>query len=580
MLYQKFALFIIIIGVFTISTIPSDVFGHGLGGDQAPPISFGDMEVTVRTQLSPSDITVGEISSANLQVRFFDTITDENLNKVTYRVELWQGDDLLAGHFFYDEDGRLDIKLKPQSGCDEPLPKDCTIYHGSEHVSAPGAIFVQGAECNDDNLDFCGRATIMGPIFVKGGLYQINVDIEAATSPKTLLSERLEYETFVSVAQEQDFFFQTANAEIPVIIKTYYDDIGNFEFDQSDNAISFDMPFDWTPDYVDLVPIVHEEIRVPTTFTPYAEGRQFKGYVNGVEIDSRSLLVDPYSTTFPDKTIVHFLVTNDELERINQELGTSNHDNKKMDFRLVPLDTVLSSSTEFYLVDPTTSQPIPTTVKILWDEDYGAGDKVPFKIVFFDENRDLIRDMRYTILFLDENGQELERFSGDDPQNPGIVAIEGMDVQKIRIPSQGEYRIDILAFGTGLDYDPKYAGIGSGIVEIGSSSPKEITAAPEVQPSTPKMESSAIPPWIKNTAEWWVDGTIDDDSFIQGIQFLIKEDILKIPPTVQGSSSDSNSIPSWIKNTAEWWVDGTIDDNSFIQGIQFLIKEGIIKIQS
>ncbi len=32
-----------------------------LEGDQAPPISFGDMEVTVRTQLSPSDITVGEI---------------------------------------------------------------------------------------------------------------------------------------------------------------------------------------------------------------------------------------------------------------------------------------------------------------------------------------------------------------------------------------------------------------------------------------------------------------------------------------------------------------------------------------
>ena len=39
-----------------ISTIPiiiPNAFAHGLGGDQAEPLSFGDMEVTVRTQLDP-----------------------------------------------------------------------------------------------------------------------------------------------------------------------------------------------------------------------------------------------------------------------------------------------------------------------------------------------------------------------------------------------------------------------------------------------------------------------------------------------------------------------------------------------
>jgi hypothetical protein len=43
-------------------------------------------------------------------------------------------------------------------------------------------------------------------------------------------------------------------------------------------------------------------------------------------------------------------------------------------------------------------------------------------------------------------------------------------------------------------------------------------------------------------------------------------------------SSVSAEVPSWIKNNAGWWADGTIDDDSFIQGIQFLIKEGILKI--
>ncbi len=572
MLYQKFALFITIIGVFTISAVLPDAFGHGFGSDQAEPLTFGDMEVTVRTQLNPSDITVGEIDSANMQIRFFDTLTDENLDKVTYRIEVWQSGELLARNLFYDDDGRLDVKLKPKSGCDEIYLKDCTTYFGSEHVSAPGALYAQGAACTDDNLDICGRTTIQGPIFVKGGLYQITIDIEAATSPRIVLAERLSYDTFVSVAQEQDFFFQTANAEVPVVIKTYYDDVDNFKFDQSNNAISFDMPFDWSPDYVDLVQVVHEEVRVPKTFAPYAEGKQFKGYVNGVEIDQRALLNDPYS--YDDTNIVHFLISKSELQRINQALGPGNYDNKKMDLKLVPLDEVSKSSTEFYLVDTTNYQQVPTTVNISWDGNYGAGDEVPFEITFFDESRALIRDMRYAISFIDENDQELERFSGDDPQNPGIVATEGIDIQIIRIPSQGQYRIDILAYGTGLEYDPTYAGIGTGIVEIGSSLTQTTTPTPEVQPST------AVPSWIKNNAGWWAEGTIDDDSFVQAIQFLIKEDVLKIPPTTHGSSSGSNEIPSWIKNNAGWWAEGTIDDDSFVQAIQFLIKEGIMKIQS
>jgi len=562
----------VIIGIFTIPILLPNAFAHGLGGDQAEPLSFGDMEVTVRTELSPSDITVGDVDSANMQIRFFDTLTDENLDKVTYRIEVWQSGELLARNLFYDMDGRLDVKIKPQTGCNETNLHECSTYGGSEHVSAPGALFVHGADCTDDNLDICGRPSITGPIFVKGGLYKIRVDIEAATSPRTVLANLLSYETFVSVAQEQKFSIQTANAEeIPVIVKTYYDDVDNFEFDTSDNSISFDMPFDWSPDYVDLVQVVHEEVRVPKTFAPYAEGKQFKGYVNGVEIDQRALLNDPYS--YDDTNIVHFLITKNELVKINEKLGPDNYDNLQMDLKLVPLAEVSKSSTEFWLVDdPVNQNQIPTTVNISWDGNYGAGDDVPFEITFFDENRDLIKDIHYGITFIDmSNNQVLQSFTGDDPQSIGILSTEGIDVQKIYIQSQGQYRIDIQVLGTGLDYNPKYAGIGSGIIEIGPSSSETTQSVPKKTP---------IPGWIKNNAEWWAAGQIDDNSFVQGIQFLIKEDVLKIPPTTQGSDSGSNDIPEWIKNNAGWWAEGAIDDDSFIQGIQFLIKEGIMRIQS
>jgi hypothetical protein len=108
--------------------------------------------------------------------------------------------------------------------------------------------------------------------------------------------------------------------------------------------------------------------------------------------------------------------------------------------------------------------------------------------------------------------------------------------------------------------------------------PGEGVVIEEPEPDTEPAPTTKIPEWIKNNAGWWAEGQIDDNSFVQGIQFLIKEGIMKIPPTTQGSGSGSNEIPSWIKNNAGWWANGDIDDNSFVQGIQFLIKEGIMKI--
>ena len=108
---------ITLIGIFSVPLLAADVFGHGLGGDVAPPISFEGMQVTVSTQLTPSDITVGEVDSANMAVRFFDQSTDENLKSVTYRVEIWRAGELLARNLFFDDDGELNVQLKPVSNC-------------------------------------------------------------------------------------------------------------------------------------------------------------------------------------------------------------------------------------------------------------------------------------------------------------------------------------------------------------------------------------------------------------------------------------------------------------------------------
>ena len=60
---------------------------------------------------------------------------------------------------------------------------------------------------------------------------------------------------------------------------------------------------------------------------------------------------------------------------------------------------------------------------------------------------------------------------------------------------------------------------------------------------------------------------------------MIKENILQIPLTTQIEASVSDEIPNWIRNNAGWWADRQIDDETFVQGIQFLINERILRIQ-
>ena len=91
-------------------------------------------------------------------------------------------------------------------------------------------------------------------------------------------------------------------------------------------------------------------------------------------------------------------------------------------------------------------------------------------------------------------------------------------------------------------------------------------------------QDSEIPSWVKNNAGWWASDQIPDLVFLHGIQFLIKEGIIVIPPTETSESSGSQEVPGWIKNNAGWWADGQIDDSSFVSGLQWLISNGIMKI--
>ena len=88
---------------------------------------------------------------------------------------------------------------------------------------------------------------------------------------------------------------------------------------------------------------------------------------------------------------------------------------------------------------------------------------------------------------------------------------------------------------------------------------------------------TTIPSWLKTHAEYWANYQIDDETYVQGIEYLIKEGIIQIDSTQSGVGS-SQQIPSWVKNNAKWWSEGIISDEDYVNGIEYLIKEGIIRV--
>jgi len=131
-------------------------------------------------------------------------------------------------------------------------------------------------------------------------------------------------------------------------------------------------------------------------------------------------------------------------------------------------------------------------------------------------------------------------------------------------------------------YFVKYTPLEEGLTKIHlygkiKASDFEATFHPEKVEEGKMNNSASIPDWIKSNAKWWSEGTIGDSDFTSGIQYLIKNNILRVPITEQGASANKE-IPSWIKSNAGWWADGMISDDDFIKGIQYMITNGIISV--
>jgi len=86
-----------------------------------------------------------------------------------------------------------------------------------------------------------------------------------------------------------------------------------------------------------------------------------------------------------------------------------------------------------------------------------------------------------------------------------------------------------------------------------------------------------LPPWIKDLAKMWVTDKITGKHFSVAIEYMINNEIIKIPYT-ESDDVSATTIPEWVKNNAGWWAVGAIDDTTFTLALQYLVKTGIITV--
>jgi len=130
-----------------------------------------------------------------------------------------------------------------------------------------------------------------------------------------------------------------------------------------------------------------------------------------------------------------------------------------------------------------------------------------------------------------------------------------------------EFKATNSIFNTGGDYKIKsYYGFPSTITDVNIS----------FNQTQSSSDVYYIPHYIKNNAKWWAGGEITDGEFINGIQFLIKNEYMVIhTPSIP--KVNSNLIPVWIKYNAGNWTSGNASDDEFAASISYLINHGIIR---
>ncbi|MDE1866116.1 MAG: hypothetical protein KGI08_00195 [Thaumarchaeota archaeon] len=564
----KFSLFAFLLVSVIFSSLPRNAFGDGFAMENLPPASVGNRQVQLFIQVTPTILYSGSGQQPTVFFRWFDAKTNQTLSHISFFLTITKHNQLLFRELLHTHDGILNMEINPTNG------PDWTVYADKEPI-LNGWVPDNG----DDPI------VVDGPIFNEGGLYHFNIQMfsidydnnifDTTDNPASVPN----FDAYLSVGDVSSHNLTYKGNTYNSTVISYYDKINDdFNFDPSKLQVSYSMPFDWNMTRISTQPIfVHEEIHIPKAFKDFTNTPTYSATMNGYQVTGRRLIVDPY--TSGSTVIAHILLNKVDIQDMSKQMPNGTN---TMNFTLAPakpnVQTSNSVLTDFG----------GWGIKLGWNPTQIApNSQNSLQLSFFDAftEQPVNGDVHYDLKLLDSSGNTIL-------SKPHLTAKNAVDTQTLNLPGNGIYSIQMnitsivgptglpdtsrLGMARGNLVIPSTVTADTGVVAIGNQSGSP--GGPTQTSNQTSTSQISIPSWVKNNAKWWSENSIDASTFASGIQYLIKQGIIHIPPTTQGQATPGVQIPQWVKNNAGWWSSGQIDDKTFVVGIQYLINVGIITV--
>jgi len=465
-----------ILAVFALMVFLPNIqysFGHGLGTETMPSVMIDGMESTLQVA-STTNLDTG---IRQITISLFETESSDEISNVSFELALIKNNQQLFKNNFERDDGVLIMNLVPSDDSNVQIINQETV-----------ASFL-GLASDQFNLK--------GSVFENGGLYMFNVKILTVNNYNNLLSEPIEYELGISIPETTYYEINDKNfgkQELGII--TYFDQITEFNYDQSNKQIKFSFPFSWDQKTIDQTTVIHEEVVISKTFGDLLAS-SFTASLNGIALPETAINIDDFSG---EKRTIHVVVTQSEL----QEIFSNNNfpSDEKNYFGINKAVIKIEPDKD----DPTLSGVTENgqfKIKLWWEGEIKSDSMVNLRFDILDI---FLMDRKISVpyvLKIMQDGKEVLLWKSISGVNP-----EKSDGFTFFMPSDSS-QILVVKF-------ENLAGNLLANVEF----PLAVNKA--------SSESTSIPAWVKNNAGWWADEQIPDSAFVQGIQFLIKEGIIVI----------------------------------------------------
>jgi hypothetical protein len=185
---------------------------------------------------------------------------------------------------------------------------------------------------------------IRSKVLSDGGLFHISVILKK-TSKGIQLDNDIKMDLFISIGK--NYFLDVISYDREkekLIIKSYYDSIKNIDYNVENKTLSFFMPFNWDPIYIQQIPFLHLKFVIPKKLD-LSKTNSYNGLIFDKNLTTRSMVVDDF--TDPNSRIVHMVLNKDQLDQLSRQIYLKDIINNENNQSLTPFKILLWKSQNF-----------------------------------------------------------------------------------------------------------------------------------------------------------------------------------------------------------------------------------------